>query len=717
MNFFSKFTQWLDDMANLSVIKAIRDSLALMIPVIMVGSFAVMINNLPIDIFQNTMHLAFGDNWKNIGAFLARGTYNIISFCVLLSVSYYITIESSALKQDRVHTLTACVVSLCALIILTEPIIGVKGGEGIPYFWTSATGLFVAMLTAITATTLFIKLSDIDILRIDSFNYELDSSLNSAIKALVPAFLTLLFFALVKMFFVNIGHADIHYIVYDLVKDAFKHLENTLPTAMVFNFFMHLFWFFGVHGSNLLEPVALELYQNALLQNADAVSNGLPPTIIITKTFFDVFVYLGGCGSTLCLVFAILFAAPKSNLSKIAKISILPAIFNINEVLLFGLPIVFNPYYVVPFFIVPCVLTLTTYIAFSLEWVPLTYYKTLWTTPIIIGGYMTVGSYSGVVLQLFNLALGTAIYYPFVRLSEQKRMERDQILLKDFYTEIFELEDKKVPVLLTRRDKSGSIARSIALDIKRDLEDDIFVMHYQPQVDNNGRVCGAEALLRWPHREYGMVPPPVVVAVAEEAGYMKEIGDMIIKNVIKQVGEWQKDESLKDLIISFNVSASQMNTEEIMAMLKNTLEENNADPRFIEIELTEGRLLSNSVQNWHMLEQFREIGFRFAIDDFGMGNNSMRYLREFTVDTVKLDGSLTMEVLTDKNSRDIVSSIVQLARNLNLNIIAEFVETKEQQLVLQELGCDVYQGYLYSPAIPAERFAEYVRAVNTVDEY
>ena len=115
-----------------------------------------------------------------------------------------------------------------------------------------------------------------------------------------------------------------------------------------------------------------------------------------------------------------------------------------------------------------------------------------------------------------------------------------------------------------------------------------------------------------------------------------------------------------------------------------------------------------------MLELFKGMGFRFAIDDFGMGHNSMRYLREFSVDVIKLDGSLTTEVLKDKSSRDIVASIAQLANNLGMKIIAEFVETKEQMEVLRQLGCHIYQGMYYSLALQAAEFENFARKINAL---
>jgi EAL domain-containing protein (putative c-di-GMP-specific phosphodiesterase class I) len=155
-----------------------------------------------------------------------------------------------------------------------------------------------------------------------------------------------------------------------------------------------------------------------------------------------------------------------------------------------------------------------------------------------------------------------------------------------------------------------------------------------------------------------------------------------------------------------------MRTERIVRVLEDELSANGGDPHMIEIELTEGKLLNNSAQSSRMLELFKGMGFRFAIDDFGMGHNSMRYLREFSIDVIKLDGSLTTEVLKDKSSRDIVASIAQLADNLGMKIIAEFVETKEQMEVLRQLGCHIYQGMYYSLALPAAEFETFAKKIN-----
>ncbi len=704
-----KLTKYLDTFSNLLLVRAISNGLMLMMPIMMVGSLAVMVNNLPIDHFQGAMLGLFGERWKNLGGLVAQGTFSIMSVVVLLSVSYSITQENRLSLEGRTHPLIGSAVALASLIILTEP---TGDSLGLPFFWLSNTGLFVAIITAVTATYTYICLSSYSALRVDVFSHEADSNLYKAITAIIPTLLTLVLFAVVKMYFTHLGYPDIHKIVYDVLKSFFIDLQNNMGTALLFNISSHIFWFFGIHGNNILEPVSQELYMNALAANIANVEMHLPPTEIFTKPFFDVFVYLGGSGSSLSLIAAILIGARRTNIAKIANISIFPALFNINEVIVFGLPIVFNPYYLLPFLTVPCILTATTYLAMVGGGVPLTQAAATLTTPILLGGYTASHSYAASLLQLVNLAIGTAIYLPFVRMSEAQRTVRAKAALLNFYQEVYDLEERKVPVLMNREDATGSLSRGLAEDIRLDLADDIFVMEYQPQINNDGQVSGAEALLRWPHRIYGRIPPPVAVAVAEEAGLMEDLGDMIIKKVFKQVGQWQQLGHMKDLVIALNISASQMEKSSIVSALKLAILQNSVNPHGIEIELTEGRLLSNSADTWGRLEQFRALGFKFAIDDFGMGHNSMRYLREFKVDTIKLDGSLTTEVLTDKNARDIVSSIVQLANNLDLNIIAEFVETKDQMLLLKELGCKQYQGYYYSASLTPEEFANYVYQMN-----
>ncbi|MFQ8600501.1 MAG: PTS transporter subunit EIIC [Oscillospiraceae bacterium] len=156
--------------------------------------------------------------------------------------------------------------------------------------------------------------------------------------------------------------------------------------------------------------------------NAQLAAAGQAPTEIFTKTFFDTFVLMGGCGSALCLLIAILVTSKRRNVKKLAKISLAPMLFNINELLLFGLPVIFNPMLLIPFILTPILLTLTSCFAVATGLVGCTVQSVHWTTPVLLSGYAATGSVAGSVLQLINLAVGILTYLPFVRISQERYM-------------------------------------------------------------------------------------------------------------------------------------------------------------------------------------------------------------------------------------------------------------------------------------------------------
>ena len=185
-----------------------------------------------------------------------------------------------------------------------------------------------------------------------------------------------------------------------------------------------------MHGNNILEPVAQNIFAPGAEINKVMLDKGMQPDIIFTKTFFDSFVLMGGVGATICLVIALLLVGIHRNQKGLAKLSFLPLLFNINELLVFGIPIVLNPIFLIPFVGVPLLLTLTSFLAMYSGLVPCTINAVEWTTPVILSGYAATSSVSGSLLQLFNLVLGVACYIPFVKLSESSSKEQLKINLE-----------------------------------------------------------------------------------------------------------------------------------------------------------------------------------------------------------------------------------------------------------------------------------------------
>ncbi|EKU80606.1 bifunctional diguanylate cyclase/phosphodiesterase [Massilia timonae] len=242
--------------------------------------------------------------------------------------------------------------------------------------------------------------------------------------------------------------------------------------------------------------------------------------------------------------------------------------------------------------------------------------------------------------------------------------------------------------------------------LRNALERDEFVLHYQPQVDlKSGQIVGMEALIRWNHPELGMVPPGRFVGVAEETGLIVQIGAWVMRTACAQNKAWQ-DAGLPRLRVAVNLSARQFGAPDLLESLESALRDTGLDPACLEIELTESLFMSDVTPAVELLHRMKALGVNLSIDDFGTGYSSFSYLSRFPIDVLKIDRSFVADITHDANDAAIVTSIIALAHNLKLAVIAEGVETAEQLDYLRSHGCDEMQGYYFSKPLPADDFEQ-----------
>jgi EAL domain-containing protein (putative c-di-GMP-specific phosphodiesterase class I) len=541
------------------------------------------------------------------------------------------------------------------------------------------------------------------------YSEEASAIIGGAFSSLIPGALTIFAFAGFKVITLRAGIPDIHQVIYEFLYMPFQGMGNTLPTAILYNLARHLLWFIGIHGSNALEPVMTEIYVNAMRANDWALVAGEPLPFIFTKTFFDSFISIGGAGGTLSLILAFAVRRGDNSMTRIGEISLLPAIFNINETLLFGLPIVLNPIFLVPFLLVPVIATITSYCAMLWGLVPIPIVEVAWTTPAFIGGCAATGSVSGGVLQLFNILVGVGVYLPFVRIAENVRRHKFNATYKALLEASGSLGDEAKASLVNRADDVGSISRALANDLLLSIKRGQLFLEYQPQVDcRTGRVIGVEALLRWMHPRIGRVPPSLFIPLAEEIGFIGEMGMWVCEESFRQLREW-RNRGITDVVMSFNVSVKQLDDPALPRKIMDRVEKYKLAPGDLKAEVTESTGFSTDMGHNMIVQEIRKRGVKIAIDDFGMGHTSLIYLKKFPVTTIKLDGSLVKDVATDKVSAEIIYSIGELARSMKIELLAEFVETPEQAMILSELGSSVFQGYLYSPSLPPDECERAIR--------
>jgi diguanylate cyclase (GGDEF)-like protein/PAS domain S-box-containing protein len=241
--------------------------------------------------------------------------------------------------------------------------------------------------------------------------------------------------------------------------------------------------------------------------------------------------------------------------------------------------------------------------------------------------------------------------------------------------------------------------------LRRALERDEFSLHYQPKLHlSHGHICGVEALLRWNNRELGAVPPNQFIALAEETGMIIQIGKWVLKTACEQNVVWQRA-GLPPISMAVNLSVRQFADERLLDDIAAILEETGMAPQLLELEITEGMVINNPAHTARLLAAIKKMGVRLAIDDFGTGYSSLGQLKNFPIDTLKIDRSFIRDIAISPDDRAITQAIIAMGKTLRLAVVAEGVETQEQEVFLREHGCDEMQGFLFARPLPAPELA------------
>lgn len=243
---------------------------------------------------------------------------------------------------------------------------------------------------------------------------------------------------------------------------------------------------------------------------------------------------------------------------------------------------------------------------------------------------------------------------------------------------------------------------AIEADLRQGLKSGQFFLLFQPQVDTRGRLVGAEALVRWQHPEKGLVAPGAFIAVAEATGLILPLGHWIMQCACRQLVAWSAHEQLSQLTLAVNISARQFHHPNFVEDVFAVLDETGANPRRLELELTESQLIENVERMIHNMNRLKARGVRFSLDDFGTGYSSLSYLKRLPLDNLKIDQSFVRDLLVDPNDAAIVKTVIALGDSLDLAVIAEGVETQAQCNALIELGCYQFQGYHFGRPGPVE---------------
>lgn len=685
-----------DRIENSCALGAIRQGMIMMIPLLVVGYFCAMLINLPVPAYQHFMTGLCGGRVLDVLQCIYSSVNNF--FSVFLAVA---TSVSYSIMQRRKKGFYESTGNIIILVIIT--LAAFAGYSGIQYdHFTiqrfSNMHAFSALLVSLISSEMYYALKKSRFFQTRHQRTNTDSIYIEAVDGIGPAIVIIGFFSLLHQFFSIVCGVDG---LQELMEQIFNHIlgsmKNGLGAGFIVILLTHGLWFFGIHGHNMLDVV--------IKHNFTDVTAG-----IFSKTMQDVFVLLGGTGAMLCLIIAILLFARKKGVRNLAVMAAPSVLFNISEIALFGIPVILNPIFLVPFLLVPVSNFLITYAAIYVGLVPHIVNEVDWTTPMILSGYQATGSWAGAVLQIVCLIVGVLIYMPFVRLYEEqseRRMIRD---VKRLVAEMQQEEENNTISPLTKReDDLGHVARILAMELVDAIHEKELFLMYQPQVDCNDVCVGVEALIRWNHPELGFIYPPLIIELAKEKNVLHELEQFLFDEAASAISKLEKYAAdSPGFKISVNITNESLEWDGIEKCIEDVVAKYHIPNKRFCLEITEQDALSTSIDIADKIKNIKAKGHKFLIDDFGMGHTSLVYLQTNYFDVVKLDGSLTRDILDNERNSDIIASIAYLGKSLHFKIIAEYVEDEKQRDKLKELGCDTFQGYLYSKPLLFDELTQWL---------
>jgi len=404
---------------------AIRDGFLLTTPLLIVGSFFMLIANFPIPHWTEFWAQFFGDNWTAFMSKPTNATFDIMAILAVLGIGY------SFADQLKVDKLAGAAVGVVAWFILMP--FQVTDGDvtlsGIPLGWVGSKGIFVGILCAFLAVHIFAFVTKKNwVIKMPA---GVPPTVTKSFAALVPSAIVMVVFFMINILFSLTSYGNAFDFVFLILQKPLMSLGNTLGAVLVAMGFQHLFWFFGINGGSIVGSIMQPILTPLSMENLAALGAGSALPNLVNQQFYDLFTTFGGAGSTLSMLIAMLIVCKSDRVKKLSEISFVPALFGINEPIIFGLPIVLNPLILVPFLLTPMVNILVSYFSMASGLVPFCSGVNLpWTTPPIISGFLVTG-WRGGLLQLILVCVGVMIYLPFVKMIDRQYLSEEKAATED----------------------------------------------------------------------------------------------------------------------------------------------------------------------------------------------------------------------------------------------------------------------------------------------
>lgn len=386
-------------------------------PILIIGSIFLLFANLPISGYGDLMATVLGERWATYFLVPYEMSMNIMTLFVIVGISRKLS------QQYHLDDLSGIIIAMVGFLILTPTILSEEGVTGIPMINLGASGLFIGMISAILGVEIFrwvmergwvIKMPE-----------SVPANVSKSFSALIPAFFVILLFNFIRIGFGFTSFGTAHQFIFEILQKPLLALGGSLPALWIIIIFEMLLWSFGIHGSNIIGAVMTPIWLSLTVENAEAFSKGNDLPNIINSQFYGNYIKLGGAGATIGLAILCTLFAKSAQFKTLGRLSFAPGMFNINEPLTFGIPIVLNPLMVPAFILTPLVMATIAYVAMATGLVPYPNGTNIpWTTPPIFSGLLLSG-WRGAVLQLVEIGVSTAIYFPFFRVLDKQAYEQE----------------------------------------------------------------------------------------------------------------------------------------------------------------------------------------------------------------------------------------------------------------------------------------------------
>lgn len=394
---------------------AVRDGFLLSMPLLIVGSFFLLIANFPIPGWSDFWARFFGEDWVSYFAKPTDATFSIMAILAVVGIGY------SFAEQMNVDKLFGAASAMVSWFLIMPYEVLLEGGgsvKGIPLDWVGSKGIFVGIICAFLSIHIYAWVNKKG--WVIKMPEGVPPTVVKSFAALIPAGVSMLVFFVINIVFAMTPFHSAFDFIFTILQVPLLKLGNTLPAMVIAYIFLHLFWFFGVNGGSVVAAVFNPILQTLSAENLAAYQAGAPIPNIICQQFQDLFATFGGCGSALSLMIAMLLFCRSKRIRELGKLSLVPGLFGINEPIVFGLPIVLNPMILIPFMLVPTINIVISYVCMSIGLVPLCSGVAIpWTMPVVLSGFLATG-WQGAVLQLLLLILGVFIYMPFIKMMDKQ---------------------------------------------------------------------------------------------------------------------------------------------------------------------------------------------------------------------------------------------------------------------------------------------------------